>query len=222
DNFDRQVEVLRLIRDDAPGVPIVDTVFSPFQTVIRTIGDSAVELLRANPEVAKEVLNNVAQRLIEFLKSTEGLSDGIHFSVNGASADWHGWGVTEAEVNEWIAPYDKAVLEAAEGRVRIMHVHGYDLTEQWVDDYPVEVMSWSHNQSHPALAEVAQGGKFVPMGGLDEVGCLYWAPSKVRENVLASRRETGDKIIVAPGCTVHSDTPPAVLRELVTAARLPL
>ena len=222
DNFDRQVEVLRLIRDDAPGVPIVDTVFSPFQTVIRTVGDSAVELLRANPEVAKEVLNNVAQRLIEFLKSTEGLSDGIHFSVNGASADWHGWGVTEAEFNEWIAPYDKAVLEAAEGRVRIMHVHGYDLTEQWVDDYPVEVMSWSHNQSHPTLAEVAQGGKFVPMGGLDEVGCLYWAPSKVRENVLASRRETGDKIIVAPGCTVHSDTPPAVLRELVTAARLPL
>lgn len=222
ENFTKQVEVLTRIRAQVAGVPVIDTVFSPLQTVIRTLGDSAVGLLRANPEIAHEVLGNVSDRLVEFVKSTAGIADGIYFSVNGASDDWHGWGLTEAEFKEWVAPYDKKVLEAAADRVRIMHVHGYDLRESWVEDYPVEVMSWSHNQSAPTLEEVAQGGRFVPMGGLDEVGALYWPPSRVRENVLESRRKTGDKLIVAPGCTVHSDTPPAILRALVEAARMPL
>jgi uroporphyrinogen decarboxylase len=91
-----------------------------------------------------------------------------------------------------------------------------------VDDYPAEVMSWSHNQSRPTLGEVARAGRYVPMGGLNEVGTLYWAPSKVRANVLASRRETGDRLIVAPGCTLHSDTPPAIFHALAAAARMPL
>lgn len=222
DNFAKQEEVLKLIRAGAEGAPVIDTVFSPFQTVVRTLGDSVVPLLKDNPEIAKEVLGNVADRLIEFLNATQGLSDGVHFSVNGASADWHGWGLTEEQFKDWVAPFDKAVMDAASDRVRIMHVHGYDLTADWVDDYPVEVMSWSHNQSQPTLAEVAEAGKFVPMGGLDELGALYWPPSKVVANVMESRRATNDKIIVAPGCTVHSDTPPSILKALVTAARMPL
>lgn len=222
DNFDKQVEVLRLIREGAPGAPIVDTVFSPFQTVIRTLGDSVVPLLRQNPEIAHEVLGNVADRLVELIRATDGLADGIYFSVNGASDDWHGWGVTQEEFREWIAPYDKRVLEAASDRIRIMHVHGYEVRDSWVNDYPVDVMSWSHNQSEPTLEAVAEGGELVPMGGLDELGALYWPPSRVRENVLDSRRKTNDRIILAPGCTVHSDTPPSILRALVEAARLPL
>lgn len=222
DNFEQQAEVLKLIRAGAEGAPVIDTVFSPFQTVIRTLGDTVVPQFKDNPEIAKEVLGNVADRLVEFLNATKGLSDGIHFSVNGASADWHGWGLTREQFDDWVAPFDRAVMEAASDRVRIMHVHGYDLTADWVDDYPVEVMSWSHNQSQPTLAEVAEAGKFVPMGGLDEIGALYWPPSKVYENVLNSRKETKDKIIVAPGCTVHSDTPPVILKALVAAARKPL
>ncbi len=114
------------------------------------------------------------------------------------------------------------MLEAAADRVRVIHVHGYNLTPGWVEDYPAEVMSWSHNQSQPTLAEVAKAGRYVPMGGLDELGSLYWALSKVTANVMASRRETNDKLIIAPGCTVHSDTPPSILHTLVAAARTPL
>lgn len=222
ENFEKQIEVLRILRSAAPGVPVVDTIFSPFQTVIRTLGKTVVPMLQSSPDVAHAVLGNVADRLVEFVHATSGLADGVHFSVNGASADWHGWGITEEQFSNWIAPYDKRVLQAASDRVRIMHVHGYELTEAWVGDYPVEVMSWSHNQSSPSLAEIAEGSKFVPMGGLDELNALYWPPSKVRENVLASRRETRDRLIVAPGCTVHSDTPPSVLHALVAAAREPL
>lgn len=222
DNISQQVEVLRVIRAGAPGVPLIDTVFSPLQTVIRTLGDTVVPVLKANPDVAHEVLDRVADRLVELVQATAGLADGMHFSVNGASADVHGWGLTPEQFAQWVAPYDQKVLEASSDRVRIMHVHGYDLTPELVADYPVEVMSWSHNQSKPTLAEVAETGTFVPMGGLDELGALYWPPSKVTENVMASRRATNDKIILAPGCTVHSDTPPSILRALAAAARMPL
>lgn len=222
DNFDKQVEVLKLIRAGAPEAPIVDTVFSPFQTVIRTLGDSVVPMLQQNPDIAHEVLGNVADRLVNLVEATAGIADGIYFSVNGASDDWHGWGISQEQFRNWIAPYDRRVLDAASDRVRIMHVHGYEVRDSWVDDYPVDAMSWSHNQSEPTLEAVAGDAKVVPMGGLDELGALYWPPSRVRENVLASRRKTNDNIILAPGCTVHSDTPPSILHALVEAARLPL
>lgn len=222
DNFERQVRVLELLKAGAPGVPTLDTVFSPFQTVIRALGDSVVPLLKANPDIAHEVIGNVADRLVEFVRATSGIADSLFLSVNGASADSHGWGLSAEQFADWVAPYDKRVLEAAADRVRVIHVHGYDLTPDWIDDYPAEVMSWSHNQSRPTLTEVAQAGKYVPMGGLDELASLYWVPSKVTANVLASRRATNDRLIVAPGCTVHSDTPPAVLHALVAAARTPL
>ncbi|MFA7438801.1 uroporphyrinogen decarboxylase family protein [Castellaniella sp.] len=222
DNFERQLEVLRRIRDGAPGVPTLDTVFSPFQTVIRALGDGVVPLFKAHPQVAHEVIGQVADRLVDFIRASAGIVDGIFLAVNGADAGADGWGLDAAQFADWIAPYDRRVLEAASDRVRVMHVHGYDLIPEWVDGYPAEVLSWSHNQSRPTLGEVARGGRHIPMGGLDEVGTLYWALSKVRANVLASRQETADRIIVAPGCTMHSDTPPAIFHALAAAARMPL
>lgn len=221
DNFERQIEVLRQIRAGAPGVPTMDTVFSPFQTVIRTLGDTVVPMLKSRPDIAHEVIGHVTDRLVEFIHATAGLTDGIYFAVNGATREPGGWELTAQQFADWVAPYDRRVLEAASDRVRIIHVHGYDLIPEWVEDYPAEVLSWSHNQSRPTLAEVA-AGKRVPMGGLDEMGALYWSLSKVTRNVMESRRATGDRIIVGPGCTVHSDTPPHVFRALAAAARVPL
>lgn len=222
DNFERQIEVLKQIRAGAPGVPTMDTVFSPFQTVIRTLGDTVVPMFKSRPDIAHEVIGRVADRLVEFVKATSGLTDGIYFAVNGATREPGGWELSAQQFADWVAPYDKRVLEAAADRVRIIHVHGYDLIPEWVDDYPAGVLSWSHNQSRPTLAEVVASGRQVPMGGLDEMGALYWSLSKVTRNVMQSRRETGDRIIVAPGCTVHSDTPPHVFRALAAAARCPL
>lgn len=221
DNFERQIEVLKRIRAGAPGVPTLDTVFSPLQTVIRTLGDSVVPMFKKHPKAAHEVIGRVTDRLVEFIQATSGITDGIFYAVNGADKS-DPWGLTQAQYADWVAPYDHRILQAASDRVRVIHVHGYDLIPEWVDDYPAEVLSWSHNQSRPTLGEVAQAGKFVPMGGLDEVGTMYWALNKVTRNVLDSRLETGDRLIVGPGCTVHSDTPPHILHALVAAARIPL
>jgi uroporphyrinogen decarboxylase len=222
DNIEKQADVLRRIRAAAPDAAIVDTVFSPFQTVVRTLGESAAPLLKANPGIAHRVLRQVTDRLLQAVHASEDLADAIFFSVNGATRDAANLDFTEEQFAELVAPYDREVLGAAAGRIRILHAHGYDLIPEWFDGFPAEVLSWSHHQTKPSVEDVAAGGTYVPLGGLDELNSLYWPPSAVTDAVLATRRATGDRIILGPGCTVHSDTSPSVLRAFVEAARLPL
>lgn len=212
--FAKQLEVLRRIGEEAPGVPRLDTMFSPLQTVIRCLGQGVVPQFQADPELAKQVLGQVADRLAEYTRELQDTGvEGLFLSVNGASHDATGWGITADEFADWVAPFDRQVLEAAAGLTRIIHVHGYDLAPELVADYPAEVMSWSNNQTRPAVAEVAASAR-VPLAGLDEINSLYWPPSLVAENIATVRAQAGDRLILGPGCTVHSDTPPAVLRAL--------
>lgn len=221
-NRANQVSVLKRIRAAVGDAPVIDTAFSPFQTVVRTLGESAIGLLKSDPGVAHRVLRQVTDRLVESVRASDGLADGVFFSVNGASRDAAQLGFTRQQFAEIVAPYDKEVLAAAEGRVRILHAHGYDLIPEWFEDYPADVLSWSSTRTKPTLGDVAAQGRWVPMGGLDEIDSLYWEPSRVRDAVLRARRETGDRIVLAPGCTVHSDTAPSILRAFAAAARLSL
>lgn len=221
--FATQLETLRLIKEAAPDRPVVDTLFSPLQTVIRALGETVVPFFKESPELAHTVLDAVTSRLEEYVTQVrDGGTDGMYLSINGASKDAAGWGITSAEFTDWVAPYDTRVLRAAEGMTRIIHVHGNDLDSPLVEDYPAEVMSWSHHHTAPTVESVVAAGKMVPMVGLDESSSIYWPPSMVEANVMQARRAAGDKLIVAPGCTVHSDTPPAVLSALRQSVELPL
>jgi uroporphyrinogen decarboxylase len=222
DNIEQQAEVLRRIRAAAPEAAIVDTAFSPFQTVVRTLGESAAPLMKANPDLTHRVLRQVTDRLVDAVRASEGVADAVFFSVNGATRDATNLDFTEEQFAELVAPYDKEVLAAAAGRIRILHAHGYDLIPEWFDGFPAEVLSWSHHQTEPTVEDVAAEGRLVPMGGLDELNSMYWPPSAVTDAVLAARRAAGDRIILGPGCTVHSDTSPNVIRAFVAAARRPL
>ena len=213
--FAAQIAVLELIRSAAPEAAVIDTVFSPLQTVVRSLGESVIPYFRRSPELAKEVLDRVTSRLEEYVHQAGEIGiDGLFLAVTGAASDASSWGITPDEFSDWIAPFDRRVLRAAEGLTRIIHAHGDDLNLALLDDYPAEVLNWSPATSAPRIAEAVRDGKRVAMSGLDEVQSLYWPPSRVRETVLAARADAGDRLIVAPGCTLHSDTPPSVFRAL--------
>lgn len=221
-NFEFQREVLKDLHVSLPSVPLIETIFSPASTVVRTLGDRSPTLFQEDREIAKRVMQQVADQLIRYLSSVDEFIDGVYFAVNGASHDRHGWGTGRSEFADLIAPFDKQVLEALDGKIKVVHVHGYDLDIARVADYPIDILSWSHNQTSPTLEEVASAGDWVPMGGLDEVESVYWAPNKIYEHVMHNRRRASNKLIVAPGCTLPADIPPSVLRALVKAAREPL
>ncbi|HEY0260916.1 MAG TPA: uroporphyrinogen decarboxylase family protein [Lacisediminihabitans sp.] len=213
--FAAQLAVLGLIREAAPEAAVIETVFSPLQTVVRSLGDSVIPHFRRSPDLAREVLDRVTSRLEEHVgRVRDSGIDGLFLAVTGAASDASSWGITPEEFSDWIAPFDRRVLRAAEGLTRIIHAHGDDLNLSLLDDYPAEVFNWSPATSAPTIGDAVRDGRRVVMAGLDEVQSLYWPPSRVRETVLAARAEAGDRLIVAPGCTLHSDTPPSVFRAL--------
>lgn len=213
--FDVQLDVLGRIRRAAPDAAVIDTVFSPLQTLVRTLGDTVIPHLRASPDLAHQVLDAVTSRLEEYVaRAGEVGVDGLFLAVTGAATDASSWGLSPAEFSDWVAPYDRRVLRAARGVARIIHAHGDNLNVELLRDYPAEVLSWSPQSSGLAIGEVHPATGRVPMLGLDEVGSLYWPPSRVRHSVLTARAEASDRLIVAPGCTLHSDTPPSVLTTL--------
>lgn len=222
DSFGRQRQVLGELRRSAPDAAIVETLFSPFQTTIRSFGQDVVPILQADPDLADLVIGRIAALLAEYAASLAGAGvDGLFLALTGASTDWTSFGITREQHQRWIAPHDITVLEAATGLVRIGHLHGDDIRPGAYDDHPHEVTSWSDAVSSPTIAEVLAAGR-IPLLGLDERVASYLGTEHVHEAVLAKRREAGDRIIIGPNCTMHTDTNPEVFAALRSAAEVAL
>ena len=222
-NYTKQAQVLTILREQAPDAAIIETIFSPTQTLVRALGVNVIEYFRADPDLAHRTIGRVARALSTWAAGLGELGvDGVFFAINGASADATSYGLGRAEFADWIAPYDKQVLAAAQGLVRIGHLHGEGADPELIRDYPFEVLNWSDEVSAPTIEQAQNRYGWVPMLGLNEITSLYWTPSQTREAVLRARREAGDRLIVAPNCTLHSDGSPLVLRALRDSAGLPL
>lgn len=220
-SLDRQRAVLAGVRAGVPDAAVIESLFSPFQTIVRSLGQRAVGVLRADPGLAHEVLGRVADLLARYAAELADHDvDALFLAVTGASTDWTSFGLTGEEFAAWVAPNDRTVLDAAAGLVRIAHLHGDDLRTDLLADHEHEVTSWSDAVSGPSIAEVLAAGR-TPMLGLDERLASYVGDDEVRAQVRRARREASDRIVLAPNCTLHSDTNPSVLRALRQAAEGP-
>lgn len=220
--FAEQLTFLRTLRSlVGPDVPIVETIFSPLQTLLRGAGDSAWQAVVAYPEAAHHMLNTVTESLIAYVHAArEAGADGIFFSVNGASRPSAKGGLPLEQFQQFVAPYDRRVLEAAEGMIRIGHIHGFDLDFQRVLDYPVEVYNWSHHHSEPSLAEARKLTDKALLGGISELRVFTQTPAEVAADIRASVEEAGRrKFLVGPGCTVPPDTAKRTLHHIVRTVR---
>lgn len=221
-SLDRQRSVLAELRTKAPEVAIIETLFSPFQSLVRAFGHDIVPVFRADPDLADRVIGRAAELLASYAAGLADAGvDGLFLALTGASVDWTSFGITVQEYRRWIAPHDITVLTAAQGIVRIAHLHGDDITVAAYADHPHEVTSWSDVVSAPTIAEVLAAGR-IPLLGLDERTASYLSTQQVHDSVLAKRREAGDRIIVGPNCTMHSDANPEVFAALRSAVEVPL
>ncbi|MGA4669812.1 uroporphyrinogen decarboxylase [Propionibacteriaceae bacterium Y1923] len=220
--FARQRRVLTELRGSVPDKALVETLFSPFQTIIRSLGQDVVPLLQADPGLADVVIGRVAYLLADYASGLVGLGvDALFLALTGASSDWTSFGITAEQHRRWIAPHDITVLQAAAGLVRIGHLHGDDIHPGAYDAHPHEVTSWSDAVSRPTIAEVLEAGR-IPLLGLDERAASYLGTQQVHEAVLAKRREARDRIIIGPNCTLHTDTNPDVLDALRSSVEVAL
>ncbi|MEJ2287327.1 MAG: uroporphyrinogen decarboxylase family protein [Deinococcales bacterium] len=169
-------------------------------------------LVRSEPRAARSALRAVQETLVSYLAAArEAGADGVFYSINGALAPSAG-GLERREFDDLVAPFDRALLESAQGMVRIGHVHGFPLDFERVRDYPVEAFNWSHRHTAPTLSDARRLTGRALIGGIDE---LAFAGQTLGEAELELRRTVAEAgragLLVGPGCTVPPDTPARLL-----------
>lgn len=216
----RAIETLRAAL--GPDTPIVVTVFSPLAEASYAAAsrDLFYQHLREVPVALHAALNVLAGNLGDAIERyIDAGADGVFFAVQGATTGDLG----EARYREFGRPYDlMALRRAAGGWLNILHVHGeHELLFDTVLDYPVQVLNWSDRLAGPSLSELRSRTGLCLMGGWHEFGALSRGPvDEIRAEAEDALRQTGGRgFILANGCSVPDETPPAFLRAAREVAR---
>lgn len=216
--FAQQLECLKALRNAlGPEVPLVETGFDPYQQLLRNVGFAEAPNLWRHRKETLQALGTVSESLVRYIKAAKALGvEGFFLSINGAIQEGYPRGSSREIYETFQRPFDLELLRAAEGMVRILHVHGVGLDPGRVLDYPCEVVSLSDRLSgNPSLAELRTRTNKCLMGGIDE--------TKIQERTLpALAHEVDDALahagtrnfILAPGCTIPSFTPRRTLSFL--------
>ncbi|WP_337876126.1 uroporphyrinogen decarboxylase family protein [Elioraea sp.] len=217
--FVQQPRAIRLLRERlGPDVPILDTGFDPFQQVMRRAGYDRAHVVFAHPEAASEMLEAVCATMEDFMAALrEAGCDGVFFSINGAITGGSR-AVDRATYERFMRPYDLRMLTAMAPMVRILHVHGAPVDVTRVLDYPIEALSVSDRLAgNPSLADLRRLTDKCLMGGVNEVLITERGVDALRAEVRDAVRQNGgmDRLIIAPGCTIPTQTPSFLLRALV-------
>ena len=216
--FAEQLSCLQSLRDAlGPEIALVDTGFDPYQQILRNVGFDQAAHLWSHKAEALGALDAVAETLCNYIAAVKRLGvEAFFLSINGAIREGFPRGSNQEVYETFQRPFDLRLLKAAEGMVRILHVHGTGLEMCRVLDYPCEVISVSDRLSgNPSLAELRKLTPKCLMGGIDE--------TKFQErNLAALAHEIDDafaqagrrNFILAPGCTIPSFSPKRTLAFL--------
>jgi uroporphyrinogen decarboxylase len=207
--LEEQAESLgQVARELGPGVPVLQTVFSPLTVAGYLVGKSksrVVRELRRQPELVRPVLDKIADAMVDFSRrSIKAGAAGIFYAISGyASKD----AMPEAVYREVVLPFDLAVLDRLprEAWFNAVHLCGSNLNFGLARDLPAQAVSWSiHNQSTPSLAEGRAASGRAVMGGLGQrASLLYGPPAEIEAEVRRAIAETGGRgLLLAPGCSV--------------------
>ena len=209
--FGRQLEILRRIRDTVgPDVPIIQTIYSPFHIGIRLAARRILEDLREDPEAVRAGLEAIARSTAGFAEACVRVAktDGFFLGAIGAERAW----LTPEEYTAHAMPADRLLLPSLRtGEILIVHIHGQkDSYFDLLSDYECDALSWEDRLAGPSLAEARTKTDRAFVGGVDHVMARSGSPEAIIAQARESIAATGGRgLILAPGCTLAGDTPPA-------------
>jgi uroporphyrinogen decarboxylase len=222
--------VLRRLKSRLGGAPFVQTVFSPASVLGFVVGRPAattqlgvaenhaqtlLSLIRTQPKVAHQALETITQGLEKLAAaSVEAGADGLFFAITKLAREGK---LTVAEFEEFGKPYDLRVLKAAaKASFNILHLCGAKVHWKAAVDYPVHALNWaSVGQGNPSLAEALKSTDKALIGGVDETELIQrGTPAEVTAAAHSALKRGGSRFLLAPGCCVEPDAPPANLKAL--------
>lgn len=223
--FAEQLRCLDRLRAElGPEAPLLETGFDPYQQIMRNVGfDQAPNLVRHERQ-AHRALAAITETLCNYVRAAKAHgADGFFFSINGAIREGFPRGAGDEVHARLQRPYDLEILRAAEGMVRILHVHGTGLDLARIDGYPYEVLSVSDRlPGNPSLRELRAFTDRCLMGGIDETRLqersLPLVAAEIDDAIAQAGRE---RLILSPGCTIPSFSPKRTLSFLREYTRGP-
>jgi uroporphyrinogen decarboxylase len=221
-----QMEALRLIRDGLAGeIYFIQTVFSPLSVAKYLVGNRpgpVVDSIRNHPDDLRAALDVITETFATYARACLDLgASGIFFATTG----WASAGaLSQDEYRTFGTEYDLRVLAAVADRAsfNVLHNCGDGIYFELLAGYPVAAISWAATlPGNPTLAEGKALTTRAVMGGVSEKTTLpNGLPEQVADEVRQAIGETGGRrVLVAPGCSIPPNTPPANLAAAAAAAR---
>ena len=215
-SFSEELKAVRLLRAEfGEDMPIVLTVFEPLRQIVRRVGMSCMDMIFAHPEEAQHMLDAVADTTRRYMRALKAAGcDGIFLASTGGLRPSARFGLPDAQYETFVKPYERDLLQAAEGMVRILHVHGAGIDMQRVVDLPCEVFSISDRlPGNPSLAQMRGITDKCIMGGIDESRIHDMTQDELELQIADAVQQAGrDKLILSPGCTLPAWVPAHQLR----------
>lgn len=211
-----------LLASDKGKSLMMETVFSPFQNLLRNVGADQLTALLSHPQATHDTLVRITEATCEHLRwlRANGI-DICFFATHGAIAaerfsgpaqQWHAF-----IVEQWIQPFDRQVLAAADGMTRILHAHGQGLVMDTLRNYAFEVLHVSTElPGNPTLAALRQWTDRCVMGGINEADFTGLSLAGLDERIAHAVSTAGQqRFILAPGCSLPSHSPGRLLHRLL-------
>lgn len=216
----RQNQALALAAKELKGqVPILQTVFSPLTTARKLAGERLFADLRCAPELLAQALRVITDTTIGFaLEALRCGAHGVFFATQLASHRL----LTHDEYVEFGRTYDLQVLNALRGlsRLNMLHVHGVDVMFDSLASYPVEMINWHDRLTEPSLRQASESFSGLLVGGLNEGQTMASGSSEAIEREVhdALAQCSHRRLMIAPGCVLHTETSDASIEAVLRAA----
>ena len=223
--FAEQLKCLRIMRAHVgPDVPLIDTLFEPFFSVLFAVGFSKAPLIRSHPREAAAMLTALTESFVDYIAEIRKIPvDGVLYATNACILPPSTRGISDEEFRAFHEPFDRLLLNEMQGLTRIVHAHGNPLDLRRILDYPCEVLSWSDRLAgNPSIAAVRKLTGKCLMGGLDESKLHERALPEIRAEVADALAQAGGarNFIFAPGCNVVAGITLRALHCFRDAARV--
>lgn len=222
--FADQLECLRIMRNRlGPDVPLIDTLFEPFFSLLFAVGFSKAAFIRSHPHEAARMLETLTGTFVDYLAEIRTVPvDGVLYATNACILPPSTRGISDEEFRAFHKPFDLRLLEAMQGLVRIVHAHGHPLDLTRILDYPFEALSWSDRlPGNPSIAAVRKLTGKCLMGGVDETKLQERSLPEIRSEVADALAQAGGprNFILSPGCNVAAGVATRSLLCMRDAAR---
>jgi uroporphyrinogen decarboxylase len=219
----RELEAVRRIVAGRPDdAPVLHTLFTPLTIARKLAGDRLWGDLRGDPEAVLPALDAIAETMGRYAMSAlEAGADGLFLATQTATTEL----VSESELERFELPFVRQVVEAARGRSRLtlLHLHGTGIYFDRLAALPAHAVNWHDRLTAPPLADGARRFPGAVVGGLDEGTALRTGSAAAIAAQVddAIAQVGGVGLIVAPGCGLPLDVPPAALLVVIEAVRRP-